>query len=129
MNKTQVLVVSLPTHKNHNLLQWVTESMLYTATFASSDEKAIEVFQQQQFDIVVADNTGNDLDVRKLSAVLPILQTEAELVVYEGEPVSELQAKVVATLIRKRNQRMKRYLVLDSSGSNVWNSPVPFSAS
>src|SRR5215203_910380 len=103
MNKKQVLVVLHPTHKNHNLLQWVTESMLYTTTFASSDEKAIEVFQQQQFDIVVADNTGDDLDLRKLSAVLPILQTEAQLVVYTGESVGELQAKVVAAFNKKRN--------------------------
>jgi hypothetical protein len=77
--------------------------------------------------MAVIDHTDVAIDFRKLSAVLPIFQTEIALIPYKGESISEVETKVKALFVKKRNERIKRFLILDSSTTNSWDRLPPFS--
>jgi hypothetical protein len=125
MNTKKILVVS---GANDNLLEWANDSEDFEYLFAHTDERAIEISHQQLFDMVVVDNTDGSNDFRKLFAVLPILQSEIIVLGYNGEPVSELEGKVKHAFNKRKAERIKRLLILDSSGSKTWNNLIPFSA-
>jgi CheY-like chemotaxis protein len=127
MNIKQILIVS--DLKNENgLLHWNDLSKTFETTLVETDEKAIELANRQHFDLALIDNRSTGIDFKKLSAVLPILRTEIKLVRYEGEPLSELELKLKDVFIKKRNERIKRFLVLDSSAPKKWNGLPGFSA-
>jgi DNA-binding NtrC family response regulator len=98
------------------------------AFFADNEEKAIEMANNQHFDMAVIDNTNNDIDVKKLSVVLPILLSDIELVHYEGESLQELKAKMLEVFDYQKSQRIKRFIVLDSSNKEDFKDLPPFSA-
>jgi PleD family two-component response regulator len=128
MSKKKLLIVSDPDKTNTGLLEWSNANNEFEISFASSDEEAIELFQLNNFDLVVADNTAEAIDTRKLTALLPVLQDDAALLGYEGELAGELQTRIERVFYDRKLERVKRFLVLDSSNSGAWNELPPFSA-
>jgi CheY-like chemotaxis protein len=127
MSTKQILIVS-DVKADKGLLLWDDLAKTFETTVVETDEKAIELANRQHFDLALIDNSSSEIDFKKLSAVLPILRSEIELVRYEGEPLGELEAKLKDVFIKKRNQRIKRFLVLDSSVPVTWKNLPAFSA-
>jgi hypothetical protein len=98
------------------------------AYFASDEERAIEMANNQHFDLAVIDNTNSYIDNKKLSVVLPILLPDIELVEYKGESITELKEAIQKVFDFQKYQRIKRMLVLDSSSREDINKLPPFSS-
>ena len=128
MNTKQILIVSNPNENEEalKLLQGLSKN--FETTFVNTDERAIEIANRQQFDMVIMDSTGPDIDAKKLAAVLPILQSEIAIISYQGEPFTELESKIKAGFTKKKAQRIMRFLILDSSAPKAWNRLPSFSA-
>ena len=88
MNTKQILIVSNPNENEEALMLLKTLSKNFETTFVNTDERAIEMANRQQFDMVIMDSTCSDIDAKKLAAVLPILQSEIAIISYEGETIS-----------------------------------------
>ena len=124
----QILIVSDPNVNESGLMIWKDLSKNFETTFVNSDERAIEMANRQHFDMVVIDKTCPPIDTKKLSAVLPILQTEIDLVSYEGELFKDLESKIKSIFNKKKAQRIMRFLILDASTPNTWKNLPSFSA-
>ena len=124
----QILIVSDPNVNENGLMIWKELSKNFDTTFVNSDERAIEMANRQHFDMVVIDKTCPPIDTKKLSAVLPILQTEIDLVSYEGELFKDLESKIKSIFNKKKAQRIMRFLILDASTPNTWKNLPSFSA-
>jgi hypothetical protein len=98
------------------------------AYFASDEERAIEMANNQHFDLAVIDNTNSYIDNKKLSVILPILLPDIELVEYKGESLMELKEEIQKVFDIQKYQRIKRMLVLDSSSREDINKLPPFSS-
>lgn len=127
MNKKNILVVASQGTNNTELLSWYENAEQYNITLAGSDERAIELAQRQSFDLVLADSTDRSIDVKKLQAVLPILNQEVQLVTYTGESVELLDEKISTVFDQKKAERIQRLLILDSSRQPFWDNWMPFS--
>jgi hypothetical protein len=128
MNKKNILVVASQDATNTELLNWYVNAEQYNLTLAGSDERAIELVQQGAFDLVLADSTDHSIDVKKLGAILPILDEELQLVPYSGESVELLDEKIHTLFEQKKAERVQRLLILDSSRQPFWQNWIPFSA-
>jgi CheY-like chemotaxis protein len=128
MSTKQILIVSNPNENEEALMLLKGLSKNFETTFVNTDERAIEMANRQQFDMVIMDNTCSDIDAKKLAAVLPILQSEIAIISYEGEPFNELEGKIKSGFTKKKAQRIMRFLILDSSAPKAWNSLPSFSA-
>ncbi len=126
MNKKHILIVSNPDTMNKNLFQWISTTEAFDLTFAEAHEQAIELSNQQLFDMVLIDNTDKEINDKKLKAILPIFNSETLLLSYKGEPAHQLNAKVEYAFDQRKLKRMKRLLILDSSTNEGRNLP-PFS--
>ena len=122
-----ILIISDP-GINAILSDWTAMPDNMEAFFADNEEKAIEMANNQHFDMAVIDNTNNEIDVKKLSVVLPILLSDIELVHYEGETLQELKAKMLEVFDYQKSQRIKRFIILDSSNKEDFKNLPPFSA-
>lgn len=100
----------------------------FKASFVSTDEAAIEMVNRQSFDMAVIDHTSAGINRKKLSAVLPLLREGMELVGYEGESLAVLKNRIKAVFTRQKNERIRRYLVLDATEMNLDHPAFPFSA-
>ncbi|MFL5788787.1 MAG: hypothetical protein ACJ748_12085 [Flavisolibacter sp.] len=127
MNKRNILVVSDPVKGSTNLNNWMANSNEFMLNIVATDEKAIELMHVYTFDMVVTDNTDESIDNKKLKAITPILQSDVLIVSHMGEAADELHEKVKAAFEFRKIQRMKKLMVLDSSGPNQWTSIEPFS--
>jgi CheY-like chemotaxis protein len=126
MNRKRILVV---TTQSGELSNWSGMPQKFETIFTNTDEKAIELVQSQPFHLVVIDNSVEEIDFKKLAAILPILQSDIELLRFRESSFEELENEVQAIFIRKRNEKIKRVLVLDSSGvETIWNNLPAFSA-
>jgi CheY-like chemotaxis protein len=123
MNSKQILIVSNPNENEEALTLLKGLSKNFETTFVNTDERAIEMANRQQFDMVIMDSTCSDIDAKKLVAVLPILQSEIAIISYEGEPFIELEGKIKSGFTKKKTQRIMRFLILDSSAPKAWNLP------
>lgn len=129
MNTKQIMIVAGPESRINEFPLWSGLSNTYIITFADTDERAIEMAHSKHFDLVIADETDMEINVKKLSAVLPVLQAETEMITYNGGSFAELNQNIRQHFITKRNERIMRFLVLDSSGSHAaWNDFPAFSA-
>jgi CheY-like chemotaxis protein len=128
MSTKQILIVSNPNENEEALMLLKGLSKNFETTFVNTDERAIEMANRQQFDMVIMDSTCSDIDAKKLAAVLPILQSEIAVISYEGEPFTELEGKIKSGFTKKKAQRIMRFLILDSSAPKAWNSLPSFSA-
>lgn len=124
-NKKHILVV---TNSLNDLAAWNATDENIVITFAHTDERAIELSHVRLFDIAVVDGTDESIDIKKLLAILPILQNELTIINYKGEPAETLQHKVDSIFRKKKYENIKRFLVLDSSQQDIMNSIPPFSA-
>ena len=88
----------------------------YSVTVIDSHEKAIELFHQQNFDLVVVDQNPDSIDMKKLNALLPILQESAVLLSFNGD--TDLFDKINEVFYAQKMERLKRMLVLDSTTAN-----------
>ncbi|HYK55447.1 MAG TPA: hypothetical protein VEV15_03145 [Flavisolibacter sp.] len=124
MSTKNILIVSGSHLSANDLEGWKG----FETTFAETDERAIELANRQSFHMAVIDSTSHEVNIKKLSAVLPLLQEEMEVLYYKGEPLNELKNKVAAFFTQQRNERIKRFLLLDASAMNMgWHLPA-FSA-
>ena len=128
MNSKQILIVSDPNVNENGLKLWKDLSKNFETTFVNTDERAIEMANRQHFDMVVMDTTCAPIDTKKLSAVLPILQTEIELLSHKGEPFNDFESKIKNVFSKKKAQRIMRFLILDASTPNAWKNLPSFSA-
>ena len=128
MKAKQILIVSDPNAYDGGVTAWQSLSKNYETTLVNTDEGAIEMANRQYFDLVVVDNLSPEINSQKLAAVLPILQTEIEIVQYKGEQIKELENKIKSCFLKKKAQRILRFLILDTSAPKAWNSLPSFSA-
>lgn len=124
MNKKSVLVVSNKQEEGNSLNEWLNVAHPFHLNIVNNDEAAIELLHQQHFDMVVVDGTDNNIDGRKLNAVLPILQEDLTVLKYEGETAKELEDNVEAIFNAKKYQRLQRMLLLEPAVQNSWNLPA-----
>lgn len=108
-------------------MQWQDVHAKYEPVFAPTDEKAIELFNRQMFEMVVLDHTCPDIDFRKLYAVLPILQENVPFLPYHGEEAEILLARIEAVELMRKKEKIRRYLILDPS-EETEQGWIPFSA-
>ncbi|RYZ00287.1 MAG: hypothetical protein EOO11_02135 [Chitinophagaceae bacterium] len=125
MKTNKILIIS---NKDAAALGTWAAADSWEAVFASNDEQAIELAQQQRFEAVVVDDTDGTLHPLKLGALLPILQPDVAVFHYSGESTAALGNRVKAHFVRARNERIRRFLVLDSNAPGDWTSLPPFSA-
>lgn len=124
MSTKNILIVSGGHLSAKDLEEWKG----FETTFAETDERAIELANRQPFDMAVIDRTSREVNIKKLSAVLPLLQEELKVLYYEGESLNALKNKMAAFFTQQKNERIKRFLVLDASAMNMdWHLPA-FSA-
>jgi len=127
MSTKQLLIISDPNTNEKALDLWKELSKNFETTLVNTDERAIELVNRQYFDMAVIDTAAEGVDYKKLAAVLPILRDEIALLRYEGETINELEQKLKAVFTQKRNERIKRFLILDSSSVGGLNSLPSFS--
>jgi DNA-binding response OmpR family regulator len=127
MTKRNILVVSHPDTMKQELLDWVSSEERFDMRFAETHEQAIELSAQQLFDLVLIDKTDELVNVKKLAAILPRLNSEILLLGYEGEPVEKIKEKVNLAFDYRKFKRMQRLLILDSSEKQKDDGIVPFS--
>ena len=127
MNKKNILVVSNPETMKPELLEWISKADALDMTFADTQEQAIELSNQQLFDVVLIDKTDTSVNIRKLNAVLPILNSEALLVGYEGEAGEQIEEKIKLAFDYRKFKRLQRLMILDSSVPQPRGGMMPFS--
>ena len=127
MNNKNVLVVSNPETMKPELLEWISNSASLDMTFADTHEQAIELSNQQLFDMVLIDRTDATINIKKLGAILPILNSEALLLGYEGEEAEKIEEKIKLALDYRKFKRLQRLMILDSSIKPQQPGVVPFS--
>ena len=127
MTKKNILVVSHPDTMKQELLDWVSNEERFDMRFADTHEQAIELSAQQLFDLVLIDKTDELVNVKKLAAVLPRLNSEILMLGYEGEPVEKIKEKVNLAFDYRKFKRMQRLLILDSSEKQKNDGIMPFS--
>jgi DNA-binding NtrC family response regulator len=126
MNKKNILVVANQQHEENSLKQWTSIAHPFHVNLVDNEEAAIEWCHLQPFDVVVVDGTDADIDMKKLNAVLPILQEDATLLKYEGESAEEIAENIEAVFNAKKYQRLQRMMMLEPSVTTTLNLP-PFS--
>jgi hypothetical protein len=128
MNKKNILVVSNAETMKPELLEWISNEDKFDMTFADTHEKAIELSNQQLFDLVLIDKTDENVNVKKLGAILPIFNAETLLVGYEGEGKDEIEEKIKLAFEYRKFKRMQKMMILDSSVKKRKNDGLmPFS--
>ena len=127
MNKKNVLIVSNPETMKQELLQWISNSDAHNMAFADTHEQAIELSNQQLFDMVLIDKTDATVNVKKLKAILPILNSEALLLGYEGENPEAIEEKIKVAFEYRKFKRLQRLMILDSSNNQQANGLIPYS--
>ena len=124
MKKKNVLVVSNKLIGNNSLSEWATVVHPFDVNIVNNDETAIEICHQKRFDMVVVDGTDQEVDSKKLHAVLPILQDDITLLRYEGETAKELEENVKAVFDARKYKRIQRMLMLEPSVRAFNNLPL-----
>jgi len=127
MNKKNILVVSNPGTMKPDLMEWISNEDKFDMTFADTHEQAIELSNQQLFDLVLIDKTDENINVKKLGAIIPIFNAEALFVGYEGEGRNEIEEKIKLAFDYRKYKRIQRMMILDSSSRQKGNGLVPFS--
>ena len=110
---------------NHDKLGEWTQLKDAETIVTHTDEKAIEISQRQGFDAIVIDYSDLNINHKKLSAILPILLPEVQLFSYNGEPAESLEARINAYFIKKRYERIKRFLILNDA-TPISQQPLHF---
>ena len=124
MTKKNVLVVSNKLLGKNSLSEWTTVGHQYDVNIVNNDETAIEICHQKRFDMVVVDGTDQEVDSKKLHAVLPILQDDITVLRYEGETAKELDENVKAVFDARKYKRIQRMLMLEPSVRAFSNLPA-----
>ncbi len=127
MNKKNVLVVSNPETMNPGLLEWISNAESLDMTFADTQEQAIELSNQQLFDMVLIDRTDANINIKKLGRILPILNSECLLLGYEGEEAEKIEEKIKLALDYRKFKRLQKMMILDSSIKPQQPGFMPFS--
>jgi hypothetical protein len=126
--KKNILIVMNADKGENNLNAWVKENTTFNLSFVSTDERAIELFNRQTFDMVIVDGMDEDIAFKKINAILPIFQKETLLINYEGESSAQLNEKVKLAFEKRKTKRVLRLLILDSTKKQESNGITPFSA-
>src|SRR5215831_10773513 len=126
MSKKNILVVSNPGTMKPDLMEWISNEDKFDMTFADTHEQAIELSNQQLFDLVLIDKTDENVNVRKLGAIIPIFNAETLFVGYEGEGRNEIEEKIKLAFDYRKYKRMQRMMILDSSTRQKGNGVAPF---
>jgi len=126
MNKKSVLVVSNKQRGANSLNEWTDIAHHFHLNIVDNDEAAIELLHQLHFDMVVVDGTDENIDGKKLHAVLPILQEDLTVLEYAGESLTELADNITAIFNAKKYQRIQRMMLLEPAVQTSWQLP-PFS--
>lgn len=127
MDKKHVLIVSQDLERNE-IYSWAISNNDFEFTVADNEERAIEISHTGTFDLAILDATDSSIDVKKLFAILPLLQQNIMMLCYEGESLEGLGEKVTGAFYQRKAERLSRLLVLDSSQSRIWNGLPSFSA-
>ena len=123
MNRKSVLVVSNQLKGKNSLSEWLSARHPFALNIVDSDETAIEVCHQHEFDVVVVDDTNDNINIKKLYAVLPILQDDITLLRYQGETRAQLEENVKAVFDAKKYRRIQQMLMLEPSVGSFSNLP------
>lgn len=99
----------------------------YISFFAHTDEEAIELAQQGSFDAVVMDGQLPVHNLKKLSAVLPILQPDMIMLQHHAGRL-RVEEELKAAFLQRRKERVMKLLVLDTTNTHPWTGLPAFSA-
>ena len=122
MNKKSILVVSSQQPSSITLQEWAGIAHPYHVNVVSTDEEAIECCHLQQFDLVVVDAIDKSVAAKKLNAVLPILQEDAAMLLYDGESAEKISESVDAIFNAKKYKRILNMILLEP-GERKWDIP------
>ena len=124
--KKHILLVSSREVLNDILKQW-SRPEAYKISLAHTDELAIEMCHRDHFDMVVMEREDAEVNHNKLNRILPILQDNVPLVSYGGEPLQDLQNRIINIFEKRKLERIKRLLVLDATPGKAGQKLPPFS--
>lgn len=127
MNRKNILIVSNPDTMNNELFGWISTTEDFDMSFAQSHEHAIELANQQIFDLVLIDKTDTDVNAKMLKAVMPILNSDTMLVDYDGEEAVMIAEKVREAFEIRKLKRIQKMMILDSSNEGRHYFMHPFS--
>lgn len=122
MNRRNVLIVTRRQASSASLHEWALIAHPFHVRVVESDEEAIECCHLQQFDVVLVDETDEDIDSKKLHAVLPILQEKVILLRYDGEPAQKLSENVEAVFNAIKYRRILNMIMPEPGDSQT---PLP----
>lgn len=118
MTRKQVLLVSNTKVSSHHLQQWTSLAHSFHLEVVDTDEEAIECCHLRQFDLIVMDKTSLHIDTKKLGAVLPILQDNAVLLTYDGEPAEKLEENIEAVFSAQKYRRILNMILPEPGDGN-----------
>jgi 4-hydroxy-3-methylbut-2-enyl diphosphate reductase IspH len=125
---TDILLVSAELQEP--LKNWLEERKSINITLNKTDEQAVETLCRQSFDMVIVDGTDQSSGTAKLNALAKKLQPDAQFLVYNGETAEAWEQRVRSSQRIKRNERIRRWMILDATtnGSGNREPSMPFSA-
>jgi hypothetical protein len=124
--KKNILIVSNGTNSNQ-LSAWTKTRADFEFSFAGTDEEAIEILHRQRFDIVIA-AAGEGIKTSKLQAILSVFDADSIFILYFEPQNKDLDIQIRSALDKRKGERIKRLLIMDSSaGSEAYGLPA-FSA-
>lgn len=110
MKTKRILIVS-----GLDAAQWSFLDANYETSLVNDVETAIELAQRQGFDAVIGDTASDELNPRKLKAIVSILQPETLFYIASGSNEEAVLGGLKNLFDQQKLERVKRYLVLDSS--------------
>jgi DNA-binding NtrC family response regulator len=117
MIKKNILIIKDATDTNEDSGTLINHLEEYNVTVVQSHEKAIELFHQNDFDMVLVNMHTETVDFKKLSALVPILQNSSLLLSFEDADKDSIKEKIKESFKVQKMERLKRMLILDSSTS------------
>src|SRR5438270_6616500 len=94
MTKKNILIIKETTGSNEDTGTLINHLDEYNVTVVQSHEKAIELFHQNDFDMVLVNMHSETADFKKLSALVPILQNSSLLLSFEDDNKDFIKEKI-----------------------------------
>ena len=119
MNKKNILIVSNPERMDEELFKWIQRTDAFEMSFADAHEQAIEKCHARLYDMVLVDAGDPEINRKMLKAILPILNSEILLVVFDGENADQIDELVSGAFEWRKMKRMQKLLVLEATASAI----------
>ncbi|MES1181916.1 MAG: hypothetical protein ABUL44_03885 [Flavobacterium sp.] len=92
MKKTEILIVGRDENTLEALLLSLSKNEQWNAMGANEDERAIELFHQHRFDLVLLENGLNETEQNKLRALFLLQQPDVKIIQHFDGDVEEIRS-------------------------------------